>query len=195
MSITWQRRVTSWRVKSERHTPTSQSHSTPPPATQSSSSHHFCLFSVLLCLSAPLVTELRAQSAPAPVLSRSHSHTRGNYYCPGKICLLDCSLFIPLSHTDTCRKVLLHTATNLAIIFSNIFFQTFTYGQNNCLWTLICSMYKITTSWDTGVPLPTSIYVVTVSLMQLKLTPLMTTHNPLWHMCAFHSNTVLVKPC
>ncbi len=71
-------------------------------------------------------------------------------------------------HTHACRKVLLHTATNLAIIFSNIFFQTFTYGQNNCLWTLICSMYKITTSWDTGVPLPTSIYVVTVSLMQLK---------------------------
>ncbi len=31
-------------------------------------------------------------------------------------------------------------------------------------------------------------YVVTVSLMQLKLTPFMTTHNPLWHMCAFHLN-------
>lgn len=30
--------------------------------------------------------------------------------------------------------------------------------------------------------------MVTVSLMQLKLTPLMTTPNPLWHMSAFHSN-------
>lgn len=72
-----------------------------PPATQSSSSHHFGLFSVLLCLSAPLVTALRAQSAPAPVLSRPHSHTRGNYYCPGKSCLLDCSLSLSLYHRLT----------------------------------------------------------------------------------------------
>lgn len=95
-----------------------------PPATQSSSSHHFCLFSVLLCLSAPLVTVLRAVCPCTCPLPFSLTHPR-ELLLPweeSSAWLLSLYPSITHWHTHACRKVLLHTATMLAIIFCNPFF-------------------------------------------------------------------------
>jgi len=76
------------------------SHST----TQSSSSHHFLLVSVVLFLSAPLVTVLRAQSAPAPVPSVLTHTPEGTVIALGRV-VCSTTLSSSLHHTLTNSRV------------------------------------------------------------------------------------------